>query len=80
MFCLLDTATYHFVLVVLGYHMDQGYLEYSMQYDHFSLGFHLFTDHLKPIAYEVEDGMRYAVLLVGYCVSTENAGRTKLRL
>ena len=55
-------------LVVVGYRMNQGYLEYSTEFDHFSVRFRLFTDHLKPIAYEVEDGLRYAVLLVCYWI------------
>ena len=53
--------------------MNQGYLEYSTEFDHFSVRFRLFTDHLKPIAYEVEDGLRYAVLLVCYWIRAEDA-------
>ena len=52
--------------------MNQGYLEYSTEFDHFSLRFRLFTDHLKPLAYEVEDGQRYAVLLVYDWICIEN--------
>lgn len=66
MFCLLNTSSHHFVLEEVEVYMNQGYLEYSMQFDFFSVGFRLFTDHLKPIAYEVDNGVRYVVLQVHY--------------